>query len=54
MVAKKIPLDTGRKLNVHKRFRRLAGRSIYVLCPGECDRPKLNAENVTVDLYPMA
>ena len=26
------PVDTGRKLNVHKTFRRRPGRSIYVLC----------------------
>ena len=36
-----IPLDTGRKLDVHETFRRCPGclwtyhvRSIYVLCPG--------------------
>ena len=27
-------LDTGRKLNIRKTFRRFSGRSIYVLCQG--------------------
>ena len=26
------PVDTGRKLNVHKTFRRHPGRLLYVLC----------------------
>ena len=27
-----IPLDTGRKLNMHKNFKRRLGRVLYVLC----------------------
>ena len=29
---KSIPVDTGRKLNVHKTFRRRPGRFLNVLC----------------------
>ena len=32
MVTTKVPLDTGRKLKVHKMFRRLPGRLLNVLC----------------------
>ena len=28
----RIPIDTGRKLNVHKKFRRCPGRLLNVLC----------------------
>ena len=31
-IAKAIPVDTGRKLNVHKKFRRRPGRLLNVLC----------------------
>ena len=32
MVATKVPMDTGRKLNVHKTFRGFLGRLLNVLC----------------------
>ena len=34
-----IPVDTGRKLNVHKMFRRLPGRLLNVLCTFNLLRP---------------
>ena len=30
------PVDTGRKLNVHKTFRRRPGRLMNVLCTKQC------------------
>ena len=31
-IARGKPVDTGRKLNVHKTFRRRPGRLLYVFC----------------------
>ena len=60
MVATKIPLDIGHNWTYIRRsedfqdvFWTSYVRSIHVLCLEGWDKPKLNAENVTVHLYSM-
>ena len=50
-VTKEFPVDTGRKLNVHKTFRRRPGRLLNVLCTFNLRPVSTGFQNWKIELY---
>ena len=46
-ISQKSPVDTGRKLNVHKTFRRRPGRLLNVLCTFNLRRVSMGSDQST-------